>query len=69
MIDLKENLKLKVVPAISVDTNNWIYDVLVYSNISSDNNGNHNHNNLHAGNNNIIYSRIGRNFGRISVNA
>ena len=36
MIDLKENLKLKVVPAISVDTNNWIYDVLIYSNISSD---------------------------------
>ena len=36
MIDLKNNLKLKIVPAISIDTNNWIYDVLIYSKINKD---------------------------------
>ena len=36
MINIKNNLKLKVVPAITVDTNNWIYDVLVYSDLDSD---------------------------------
>ena len=36
MIDLNDKLNFKIVPVVSLDTNNWMYDVLIYSNIPND---------------------------------